>query len=329
MHHLPTGPSLSARLAASLRRRAALLSGAGICVAVVGVVLAALLFYGGAAGDTATVDASSDGDPGTAAGLESGGVRIGVDGAPAAEGTAPDGTATVPLGTPTPGTSAVPGTPAPGTTTPGTPTPGTTAPGGTGPVPTTPGSTAPGTSPGTTAGTPPAPAPGSTAPGSTAPGSTAPGSTAPGSAPGTPSSAGSTGAGAPAPPPAAAAPAGPVEQQVLALVNRERAAAGCGAVVADAGLAAVARAHSADMRDRGYFDHTDPDGRDPFDRAAAAGQSARAENIARGQADAAAVMASWMDSPGHRANILDCGLTRLGVGVAEGPGGPWWTQLFG
>jgi uncharacterized protein YkwD len=134
-----------------------------------------------------------------------------------------------------------------------------------------------------------------------------------------------------APPPApAAAPAaasGP-EQQVLALVNQERAAAGCGEVSADAGLAAVARAHSADMRDRGFFDHVNLDGLDPFARADAAGISARAENIARGQADAAAVMTGWMNSAGHRANILDCSLTRLGVGVAEGSGGPWWTQLF-
>ena len=82
------------------------------------------------------------------------------------------------------------------------------------------------------------------------------------------------------------------------------------------------------MRDRGFFAHDDPDGRSPFDRAAASGLSARAENIARGQRDPAAVMASWMNSPGHRANILDCGLTRLGVGIADGGGGPWWTQLF-
>ena len=83
------------------------------------------------------------------------------------------------------------------------------------------------------------------------------------------------------------------------------------------------------MRDRGYFSHTNQSGQDPFDRADAAGVSARAENIAMGQPDAAAVMEDWMDSSGHRANILDCGLTSLGVGVAEGSGGPWWTQLFG
>ncbi|MGY2003869.1 CAP domain-containing protein [Blastococcus sp. SYSU DS1024] len=131
----------------------------------------------------------------------------------------------------------------------------------------------------------------------------------------------------PAPPVTPAAPS--VEAEVLALVNAQRAQAGCGPVAPDSGLAAVARAHSTGMRDRGFFDHVDPDGLDPFDRAARAGVSARAENIARGQSDPAAVMASWMTSPGHRANILNCGLTRLGVGVATGSGGPWWTQLFG
>ena len=116
--------------------------------------------------------------------------------------------------------------------------------------------------------------------------------------------------------------------QVLTLVNQERAAAGCRPLAADSRLAAVAGAHSADMRDRGFFDHVNLAGLSPFDRAEAAGVAARAENIARGQSDAAAVMEAWMNSPGHRANILDCGLTRLGVGIADGGGGPWWTQLF-
>jgi uncharacterized protein YkwD len=134
---------------------------------------------------------------------------------------------------------------------------------------------------------------------------------------------------APAPPSPAAFPAGSDRAgQVLALVNQERAAAGCRPLAADSRLAAVAVAHSADMRDRGYFDHVNLAGLSPFDRAEAAGVSARAENIARGQDDAAAVMESWMNSPGHRSNILDCGLTRLGVGIADGGGGPWWTQLF-
>jgi uncharacterized protein YkwD len=134
---------------------------------------------------------------------------------------------------------------------------------------------------------------------------------------------------APAPEPAAAPSDGSTEGQVLALVNAARAAAGCEALSADGGLASVARAHSEDMRDRGYFDHVNLDGLDPFDRAARAGVTARAENIASGQRDAAEVMDSWMNSSGHRANILDCSLTRLGVGIAQGSGGPWWTQLFG
>jgi uncharacterized protein YkwD len=129
----------------------------------------------------------------------------------------------------------------------------------------------------------------------------------------------------------AAAPADPsAETAVLTLVNEARTGAGCDPVTADPALAAVARAHSADMRDRDYFSHTSPEGLSPFDRAEQAGVDyARAENIAFGQADAAAVMEAWLESPGHRANILDCDLTTLGVGVAEGTGGPWWTQLFG
>ena len=120
------------------------------------------------------------------------------------------------------------------------------------------------------------------------------------------------------------------EADVLALVNAARAEVGCAPLAQDEGLATVARAHSADMRDRAFFDHVNPDGLDPFERAEAAGQTnARAENIAYGEPDPAAVMTAWLDSPGHRANILDCGLRALGVGVAEGPAGPWWTQLFG
>ncbi len=135
----------------------------------------------------------------------------------------------------------------------------------------------------------------------------------------------------PAPVARAAVPADPTaEAAVLALVNEARVDAGCGALTADPALAAVARAHSADMRDRDYFSHTSPEGLSPFDRAEQAGVDySRAENIAFGQADATAVMEAWLESPGHRANILDCELTKLGVGVAEGPGGPWWTQLFG
>ncbi|MFE6199006.1 CAP domain-containing protein [Streptomyces sp. NPDC057838] len=118
--------------------------------------------------------------------------------------------------------------------------------------------------------------------------------------------------------------------QVLALVNEERAKVGCSPVAANSALTDLAQSYSEDMAARGFFDHTDPDGRTPWDRAEKAGISnLGGENIARGQADAAAVMDAWMNSPGHRANILNCDFKTLGVGVELGSGGPWWTQNFG
>ncbi|GAA2290367.1 CAP domain-containing protein [Streptomyces hawaiiensis] len=118
--------------------------------------------------------------------------------------------------------------------------------------------------------------------------------------------------------------------QVLSLVNEERAKVGCSPVAANSALTDLAQSYSEDMAARGFFDHTDPDGRTPWDRAEKAGISnLGGENIARGQADAAAVMAAWMNSPGHRANILNCDFKTLGVGVELGSGGPWWTQNFG
>ncbi|WP_328536448.1 CAP domain-containing protein [Streptomyces sp. NBC_00344] len=117
---------------------------------------------------------------------------------------------------------------------------------------------------------------------------------------------------------------------VLSLVNQQRATAGCQPVQAKADLASLAGAFSDDMAARGFFDHTDPDGDTPWDRADQAGvKGLGGENIARGQADAAAVMDAWMNSPGHRANILNCDYKTLGVGVHFGSGGPWWTQDFG
>ncbi|MGY3204279.1 CAP domain-containing protein [Streptomyces sp. TE5632] len=118
--------------------------------------------------------------------------------------------------------------------------------------------------------------------------------------------------------------------QVLQLVNQERAKVGCSPVAANSALTGLAAAFSQDMAERGFFDHTDPDGDTPWDRAKAAGiADLGGENIARGQATAAAVMEAWMDSPGHKANILNCDFKTLGVGVHFGPGGPWWTQNFG
>ncbi|MEU9341850.1 CAP domain-containing protein [Streptomyces sp. NPDC048278] len=121
-----------------------------------------------------------------------------------------------------------------------------------------------------------------------------------------------------------------VEAEVLKLVNEERAKVGCSALSANSSLTKLATAFSDDMAARDFFDHTDPDGRTPWDRAAAAGiANLGGENIARGQATAQAVMDAWMNSEGHRANILNCDFKTLGVGVHFGEGGPWWTQDFG
>ncbi|MFI9150151.1 sigma-70 family RNA polymerase sigma factor [Streptomyces sp. NPDC053367] len=127
------------------------------------------------------------------------------------------------------------------------------------------------------------------------------------------------------------APAGSTAEQVLALVNAERAKAGCSPVRQNATLDTAAQRHSDDMAARDFFDHTNPDGQDPGDRITAAGYrwSTYGENIARGQQTAAEVMQSWMNSPGHRANILNCSVEETGLGVHRGAGGPWWTQVFG
>lgn len=120
------------------------------------------------------------------------------------------------------------------------------------------------------------------------------------------------------------------EAEVLKLVNEERAKVGCSAVSANSALSDLAQAFSEDMDARDFFDHTDPSGLSPWDRAAKAGiTNLGGENIARGQATAAAVMEAWMNSPGHRANILNCDFKTLGVGAHLGSGGPWWTQDFG
>ncbi|MES5817311.1 CAP domain-containing protein [Streptomyces sp. RG80] len=120
------------------------------------------------------------------------------------------------------------------------------------------------------------------------------------------------------------------EAQVLKLVNEERAKVGCSPVAANSALGKLAEDFSDAMAAQGFFDHTDPSGNSPWDRAEAAGiTSLGGENIARGQADAAAVMDAWMNSPGHKANILNCDFKTLGVGVHFGSGGPWWTQDFG
>ncbi|MFD5700551.1 sigma-70 family RNA polymerase sigma factor [Streptomyces lasiicapitis] len=127
------------------------------------------------------------------------------------------------------------------------------------------------------------------------------------------------------------APSGPMAQQVLSLVNTERQKAGCRPLTNNSKLATAAQRHSADMKARNYFSHTSPDGTDPGKRITAAGYqwSTYGENIARGQQSASSVMSSWMNSEGHRANILNCSFKEMGMGIEQGSGGPWWTQAFG
>jgi uncharacterized protein YkwD len=133
----------------------------------------------------------------------------------------------------------------------------------------------------------------------------------------------------PAAPPAPSAPAaGTPAAEVVALTNQQRARSGCGALRVDARITAAAQKHSADMAANDYFDHDSKDGRDFADRIRAEGYpSPAAENIAQGQRSAEEVVTSWMESPGHRENILDCALTTIGVGYS--PDGNYWTQDFG
>jgi uncharacterized protein YkwD len=122
------------------------------------------------------------------------------------------------------------------------------------------------------------------------------------------------------------------EAEVLRLVNAERAEAGCRALVSNDTLLGTARAHSTDMATRNFFSHTNPDGQSPFDRMRQAGYQGRmmGENIAAGQTSPAAVMEAWMNSSGHRANILNCGYKEIGIGLhAGGSMRLYWTQNFG
>ena len=112
----------------------------------------------------------------------------------------------------------------------------------------------------------------------------------------------------------------------VSLVNDHRVAVGCAPLTWITEVAGVAQAHSVDMAQRDFFDHTTPDGRSPFDRLREAGLEFRraAENIAYGYGTPHAVLEGWLDSPGHRANIENCELTEHGVGLHA----TRWTHLF-
>ncbi|WP_433431212.1 CAP domain-containing protein [Nonomuraea sp. CA-141351] len=123
-----------------------------------------------------------------------------------------------------------------------------------------------------------------------------------------------------------------LENEVLRLTNAERAKGGCAPLKLDPLLRAAAFGHSSDMAKQGYFDHASKDGRDFMDRIRAAGFSggrAFAENIAFGQPTPASVVEGWMNSPGHRANIMNCAYNLIGVGAAKNAQGRiYWTQDF-
>ena len=118
------------------------------------------------------------------------------------------------------------------------------------------------------------------------------------------------------------------EQEVIRLVNVERAKAGLKALTEDWELSRVARYKSQDMHDLRYFSHTSPTYGSPFDMMKAFGIRYRTagENIAMGYRTPAAVVQGWMNSPGHRANILNASYTKIGVGYVAS--GNYWTQHF-
>ncbi|GAB3459679.1 hypothetical protein GCM10027570_43980 [Streptomonospora sediminis] len=120
--------------------------------------------------------------------------------------------------------------------------------------------------------------------------------------------------------------ASPLAKQVVALANDERAEAGCGPLSLDPKLTAASEAHSRDMAEHDYMAHESLDGESPAERAAAVGYQAwSGENVAAGYSSAEAVMEGWMNSPGHRANILNCDNTEVGVGETDTK----WAQNFG
>jgi len=118
------------------------------------------------------------------------------------------------------------------------------------------------------------------------------------------------------------------EKEVVRLVNKERSSRGLPTLTMDWQLSRVARYKSQDMHDKGYFSHTSPTYGSPFDMISAFGISYRSagENIAKGQRTPQEVVNAWMNSSGHRANILNASFTKIGVGYVAN--GNYWTQMF-
>lgn len=119
-----------------------------------------------------------------------------------------------------------------------------------------------------------------------------------------------------------------LELEVIRLVNLERTQRGLQPLAEDWQLSRVARYKSQDMCDYRYFSHTSPTYGTPFQMIKSFGISYRAagENIAKGHASPADVVRAWMNSSGHRANILNASFTHIGVGYVAN--GRYWTQMF-
>ena len=130
----------------------------------------------------------------------------------------------------------------------------------------------------------------------------------------------------PAPPPYKT-----LEDEVFRLVNVERVRNGLSPYKQNWEVSRVARMKSQDMINKGYFSHTSPTYGSPFKMMESFGIrfSAAGENIAMGQRTPQEVMNAWMNSPGHRANILNKSFSNIGVGVARNSKGVYyWTQMF-
>ncbi|MCT4595856.1 MAG: SafA/ExsA family spore coat assembly protein [Anaeromicrobium sp.] len=122
-----------------------------------------------------------------------------------------------------------------------------------------------------------------------------------------------------------------LENEVIRLVNVERSKNGLPALKANWQLSRCARYKSQDMINKNYFSHESPTYGSPFKMMESFGLrfSSAGENIAKGQRTPKAVMNAWMNSPGHRNNILSRTYTEIGVGLAKDKNGvSYWTQMF-
>lgn len=122
-----------------------------------------------------------------------------------------------------------------------------------------------------------------------------------------------------------------IEKKVVTLVNIERKKQGLSPLKENWELSRVARYKSRDMMNKKYFSHTSPTYGSPFNMMKTFGISytAAGENIAKGQPTPESVMDSWMNSSGHRANILSNSFTHIGVGLeTDSNGTKYWTQMF-